>query len=89
MKFNIPIGQLPDGAYIPNTLGPGICTVSVTQEPNSPKTAILNFEGCNQAVVNYNEMGQAINYTVLMPNVRQSIVASIENLIRHIATMRL
>lgn len=89
MNFNIPIGQQPDGVYVPNIIGPGICTVSVTQEPNSPKTAILNFEGCNQAVVNYNEMGQALNYTVLMPNVKRSIIVSIENLIRHIASMRM
>lgn len=85
MNFSIPIGQQPNGVYVPNNAGPGVCGISVTQEPNSTKTAIIHFAGCNQAVVNYNEMGQAINYTILMPSVPLSVIVSVENIIAHIA----
>lgn len=86
MNVNIPIGQAPDGTLAPMQNGSGIATVSYKQDKDQPKTAIIGFNGINQAVVTFNEYGQAVNYTLFNPAATLQDIQSVQNIIRHITS---
>lgn len=85
MSVNIPIGQAPNGSLIPMQNGPGIATVNYRQDPDQPKTAIIAFNGMNQAVVTFNEFGQAVNYTLFNPAATLQDIQSVQNIVHHIS----
>lgn len=84
MNVNIPIALQSNGTLVPTVNGPGIATVSYKQDFGQPKTAIIAFNGMNQAVVTFNEFDQATNYTMLNPAATMLDQQSVENIVRHI-----
>lgn len=87
MNTQIPISvaEQPDGSIAPHPMGVGQVIVLMQQEPGQPKTAIIAFAGCNQAVVNFDESGRSvINYTLLNPGANFQVQVSVENIIRYL-----
>lgn len=86
MNVNIPITQMANGSFAPATNGVGIATVSYKQDQGQPKTAIVAFNGMNQAVITFNEFNQATSYTMLNPGATMQDQESVENIARYISS---
>lgn len=83
MQFNIPINMLPNGSYVPVQNGVGVALVTVNQELGQNKTALINFAGSNQAVVNFNSENQPINFTLFNANPTTALEQSVNHIVNH------
>jgi hypothetical protein len=82
---SITISNAPDGTFFPDPTGMGTAMVSYNYDMNG-KTAIISFKGVNQALATFDETGSfVVSYTPLNLNATAQDMASVENILRHIA----
>lgn len=83
---NIPISLQPDGVLAPCPLGgQGMANVVFSRDPSGGVSAIIAFNGMNQAVATFDETGSnLVSYMMYDPNNIQ-LQRSVENIIRHIS----
>lgn len=83
MKLPVRVTQDKTGVLIPSFAGQGVAYITI-QQNSGPKTAVVEFHGMNQALVNFDSMGmKGINYTALNPAYTSIDAQSIENIIGH------
>lgn len=81
----IPIMQNLDGSYSPNNLGLGVAVVTYNYDI-SGKTAIINFDGMNQAVLTFDATGTTVvSYHMLNLMASAQDMATVENIARYLA----
>lgn len=82
----ISIMQNLDGSYSPHDQGMGMAFVTYNYDV-SGKTAIINFEGMNQAVVTFDAMGNTVvSYHMLNMNATAQDMATVENIARYLTS---
>ena len=84
--IQIPVNQGVDGSLYPSESGIGMAEVHYNLDPVEVKTAIIRFNGLNQAVVTFDALGvMPVSYTLLNIMATQVDVQSVENIIHHIS----
>lgn len=84
MQMPVRVNQDATGVLTPSFGGQGTAYITMQQNSDGPKTAIVAFNGMNQALVQFDSLGmKGINYTLLSPMASSVDCQSVENIIRH------
>lgn len=83
MQLSVSVTQDDVGALVPSPVGHGVAFI-IINHVSSPKSAIINFAGANQALATFDDMGtRALSYTLLNPMACMVTQRSVENIIEH------
>lgn len=83
MQLPVKVTQDAVGTLVPSPIGQGMAYITINHN-DSPKTAIINFFGINQAVASFDDLGmKALNYALLNPGASMIDQQSVENIIEH------
>ena len=84
MKLPVRVTKDVTGVLTPSFAGEGTAWITIRNNNVDPKTAVINFEGMDQALVSFDSLGmKGIQYTPLNPMHNSIIASSIENIVYH------